>query len=92
MNFIYKYIFLTYFIIGSVFGSILEASYIYAGYVLLWEHGFSSILMMATSQAYFALLRTFLWLPSLVTWYVTLNDYSFLMWLAPGFYIEKIPR
>ena len=87
-----------YFGIGSLLSIPMALSYVYAQWFILIKMGWSVfslsglgfIMLSGYLIALTPLIRAVLWLPSLIMWYVDPNGYSFMMWLAPGFYAEEI--
>ena len=84
-----------YFYIGAVLGMILLGSYHWGlGWGAPSEMGFmAKIWAQLTLEPVFifsAFVRTFMWLPSLVAWVIAPGNTPFMMWLAPGTYIEVI--
>ena len=83
----------TYFGIGAVLGLILEVSY-------LWGSTFGApggigflghvalVFTMTAIGAIGLVVRTFLWLPSLIFWYLSDEPITFLFWLMPGLFVE----
>lgn len=82
-----------YFAIGGLLGAIVLASYIFGS---TWQLGlfwwlsswgaFSGFLQILLAGLISQIVRTLLWLPSLVIWYFSETSVSFGQWLAPGFY------
>jgi hypothetical protein len=82
-----------YFAIGGLLGAIVLASYVLGPALQLgvfwwfssWAafSGFTQILLAGLVSQ---IVRTLLWLPSLVIWYFSESSVSFGQWLAPGFY------
>ena len=93
-------IFTIYLSIGGLLAVPMSLSYIYAEWFILinmgWQIFSVSGLMMLLTAGWLIfitpIIRSFIWLPSLVMWFY--NDggqyYSFFQWLAPGFYIEFV--
>jgi hypothetical protein len=80
-------------LVGSAFGGLMLVSYPWglAAHVHCVSGLVSFLILSLTSMfiAFFgALLRAFLWLPSLVYWWVSGPEPSFLHWLMPGLYIS----
>ena len=97
MKKILMYIGVGYLGIGLLMGSITALSYLYAQYFVLFSIGWSifslsglSFLMFSGYQILITpIIKTFLWLPSLIMWFYEPGIYSFWMWLAPGFFAES---
>ena len=87
-----------YFIIGSLLSIPMALSYVYAQWFVLigmgWSvfsfSGLSFLMMSGYLIAITPIVRAILWLPSLVMWFADPGGYSFLKWLAPGFYAEIV--
>ncbi len=85
-----------YFGIGSLLSIPMALSYVYAQWFILIKIGWSVfslsglgfIMLSGYLIALTPLIRAVLWLPSLIMWNIDPNGYSFIMWLAPGFYAE----
>ena len=75
----------------------MSLSYIYAEWFILinmgWQifsiNGLMMLLMAGWLIFITPIIRSFIWLPSLLMWLYTDGgqNYSFFKWLAPGFYI-----
>ncbi len=86
---------MAYFAVGGLLGSAVAVSYAYAIYYTLWKFGWgifsvAGVLIIVSTAALAAILpliRTFLWLPELLYWWLTGTD-TFWKWLAPGFYVQ----
>ena len=86
--------------IGSLFGIPMSISYIYAEWFIIinlgWQIFSLTGLMMLLTAGWLIfitpIIRSFLWLPSLVMWFYADGGqtYSFVRWLAPGFYIDIV--
>lgn len=93
-----KSFFIGYFAIGSLLSIPLSLSYLYAQWFVLIKMGWSIfsltglgfILMSGYLIVISPMIKVAFWLPSLIMWFVDPNGYSFLMWLAPGFFAEEI--
>jgi hypothetical protein len=91
-----------YFGIGTVFGGLLAISYLWGTltgascFPGTGLSGFISYFVFFLSAIGYALfgfvVRTILWLPSLVHWYIYGPEPSFLFWLMPGLYIRCGPN
>ena len=89
---------IAYIAIGGLFGSILAISYAYAQFFVVIKMGWSVFSLAGLSfimqSGYLIvispIIKLFLWLPSLIMWFNDPGMYSFLMWLAPGFFVEKV--
>ena len=85
-----------YFAIGSILSFPMALSYVYAQWFVLINMGWSvfslsglGFIMMSGYLIVFSpMIRAVLWLPSLIMWFNDPGAYSFMMWLAPGFYVE----
>lgn len=82
-----------YFGVGSTFGALLAASYVWGGIASAsCGLGFVGYLVLWAWTLGYALLglfiRTMLWLPSFVHWYIYGPEPSFLSWLMPGLFIR----
>jgi hypothetical protein len=83
-----------YFAIGSILSFPMALSYVYAQWFVLINMGWSVfsfsglgfIMMSGYLIAFSPMIRAVLWLPSLIMWFNDPGAYSFMMWLAPGFY------
>jgi hypothetical protein len=92
------YIGIGYLGIGGFLGSIKAVSYAYTQFFGLFEMGWSMFSLAGLSflmqTGYLIvitpIIQTFLWLPSLIMWYIDPGMHSFWMWLAPGFFIEAV--
>jgi len=86
--------------IGSLFGIPMSISYIYAEWFIIINLGWqifsiSGLLALLIAGWYIfitPIIRSFIWLPSLIMWFYTDGgqNYSFFKWLAPGFYIDIV--
>ena len=93
-----KKIFAIYISIGSIFAIPMSLSYIYAEWFIIINLGWqifsiSGLLALLIAGWYIfitPIIRSFIWLPSLIMWFYTDGgqNYSFFKWLAPGFYIN----
>lgn len=89
---------IVYIAIGGLFGSILAISYAYAQFFVVIKMGWSvfslaglSFIMLSGYLIVISpIIKLFLWLPSLIMWFNNPGMYSFLMWLAPGFFAEMV--
>ncbi len=85
-----------YFGIGSLLALPMSLSYVYTQWFVLIEMGLSVfslsglgfIMMTGYLITIAPVIRAIFWLPSLIMWNVDPSGYSFLMWLAPGFFVE----
>ena len=85
-----------YFAIGSILSFPMALSYVYAQWFVLINMGWSvfsfsglGFIMMSGYLIVFSpMIRAVLWLPSLIMWFNDPGAYSFMMWLAPGFYVS----
>ena len=92
------YIGIGYLGIGGFLGATKAVSYAYAQFFGLFEMGWSMFSLAGLSflihTGYLIvitpIIQTFLWLPSLIMWYIDPGMYTFWMWLAPGFFIEAV--
>ena len=72
----------------------LGISYIYAQWFVVIDMGWSIFSFAGLGLIMFTgymivitpMIRAIFWLPSLVMWLIEPGGYSFLRWLAPGFY------
>ena len=95
-----KKIFAIYISIGSMFAIPMSLSYIYAEWFILinmgWQifsiHGLMMLLMAGWLIFITPIIRSIIWLPSLLMWLYSDGgqSYSFFKWLAPGFYIQVV--
>ena len=75
-----------YFALGAVFGGLGILSYVW-GLATQADCGFFVLLASVMAYAVFtAVVRTLLWLPSLIHWW-WLGGPAFLQWLLPGLFI-----
>ena len=75
-----------YFALGAVFGGLGILSYVW-GLATQADCGFFVLLASVMAYAVFtAVVRTLLWLPSLIHWW-WLGGSAFLQWLLPGLFI-----
>ena len=87
---------MVYFSIGSFLALPMSLSYVYAQWFVLIQMGWSVfslsglgfIMMTGYLIAITPIVRAILWLPSLIMWYIDPSGYSFMKWLAPGFFVE----
>lgn len=87
-----------YLAIGGLFGSILALSYAYAQFFVVIKMGWSVFSLAGLSfimqSGYLIvispIIKSLLWLPSLIMWFNDPGMYSFWMWLAPGFFVEMV--
>ena len=74
-----------YFGLGAVFGGLGFLSYVW-GLATHANCGFLGLVVPVMAYAVFgAVVRTLLWLPSLVHWW--LGGHAFLQWFLPGLFI-----
>jgi len=95
-----KKIFAIYISIGSMFAIPMSLSYIYAEWFILinmgWQifsiNGLMMLLMAGWLIFITPIIRSIIWLPSLLMWLYSDGgqSYSFFKWLAPGFYIQIV--
>jgi len=96
MKKIFTPILIGYFGIGSLLSIPMALSYVYAQWFVLIEIGWSifsfaglSFIMMSGYLIVLTpMIRSLLWLPSLIMWFNDPSGYSFMKWLAPGFYVS----
>tara|TARA_Y100000294_G_scaffold25416_1_gene21617 strand:+ start:851 stop:1156 length:306 start_codon:yes stop_codon:yes gene_type:complete len=99
MKNIFKSIAIAYFAIGSLLSIPMAISYVYAQWFVVIKMGWSVfslsglgfIVMSGYLIVFTPMIRAILWLPSLIMWLIDPNGYGFMMWLAPGFYVEEAP-
>jgi hypothetical protein len=73
-----------YFGLGAVFGGLGFLSYVW-GVATQADCGSFGLVVMVTAYALFgAVVRTFLWLPSLIHWWGAGPEPTFVQWLMPG--------
>jgi|TARA_R110000803_G_C11699749_1_gene285272 hypothetical protein len=85
-----------YLCIGGFMGTITGISYAYAQAFVLFSMGWgmfslsglSFLMLSGYLIVVMPIIKTFLWLPSLIMWFNEPGLYSFWMWLAPGFFAE----
>ena len=85
-----------YFGIGSLLSIPMSLSYVYAQWFVLIEMGWSVfsftglifLIMTAFFIVVYPMIRSIFWLPSLIMWFNDPSGYSFMKWLAPGFYVS----
>jgi hypothetical protein len=97
-EFFWKKILQPYLIVGTVFQIPLTFSYIYSMWYLCWEMGWHCVVSegpfvrLLGIMIVSALLRTILWLPSLISWaFLAPPNYNFFVWLMPGLYMNAQP-
>ena len=91
-----KNIWIIYLVIGSILSIPVSISYIYAQWFVIinigWDIFSLSGLMAILFSCYLIfitpLIKVILWLLLLIMWLYDPNGYSFLKWLAPGFYVS----
>jgi hypothetical protein len=75
-----------YFGLGAVFGGLGILSYIWGLATQPDCRDFVPVVMVMVYSVFWAVVRTFLWLPSLIHWWWT-GPEPFLQWLLPGIFI-----
>ena len=87
--------FIFYIGVGSLVALPMSFSYIYAEWFVMINLGWSifsfnglvALFTMGFLIAIMPMIRALLWLPSFIMWFMEPKGQSFLMWLAPGFFI-----
>ena len=74
-----------YFGLGAVFSGLGILSYVWGVATQANCGDFGLVVMLMVYLVFWAVVRTFLWLPSLVHWW--LGGPTFLEWLLPGLFI-----
>ena len=90
----FRSIAIIYFAIGSLLSFPMAISYIYAQWFVVIDMGWSIFSFAGLGLIMFTgylivitpMIRAIFWLPSLVMWLIEPGGYSFLRWIAPGFY------
>jgi hypothetical protein len=75
-----------YFGLGAVFGGFGILSYVWGVATQANCADFGLFVMTMVYAVFWAVVRTFLWLPSLVHWWLA-GPEAFLQWLLPGLFI-----
>ena len=77
-----------YFGLGAVFGGLGILSYVWGLATHDGDCGiFALVVVTMVFAAFGAVVRTLLWLPSLILWWLGGPDHTFLQWLLPGLLI-----